>query len=89
MYVQVRHLKACDDETGARSTPSPLDPLPDSLGYLEATRQQSPVGIRPPVDLTPRHDKSVTRPQRSNAKKRDNFRILPDETPGQLTSDNA
>ncbi len=87
--MQMRYLKACDDEAGTRSVPSPLHPLPNGLGYLKATRQKGPVCVRPPVDLTPRHNKSVARPQRSDGQKSDDFRILPDEASGQLADDNA
>lgn len=86
--MQMRHLKACDDGKHAERS-SPLHPLPHGLGYLEATRQKGPVSVRPPVDLTPRHNKSVARPQWSDGQKSDDFRILPDEVSGQLADDNA
>lgn len=89
VYMQMRYLEARNDEPGARSVPGPLHPLPHGLGHLEATRQEGPVDVRPPIDLTSWHHKGVARPQRSYGEESDDFRILPDEESGQLPSDDA
>ncbi len=39
--------------------PKPAAHLSDGLGDLDAMPEQDPVGIGPPVDLTPGHDQCV------------------------------
>ncbi len=89
VHMQVRHLEPGNDEAGTGCVERGLLRGADVPCYHHEMGQQVVVRIGPLVDLIPRDDQRVSRPQWSDGEERDAAFITPDEPPRNLTLDNS